>query len=281
MASFTARNVIGAPPATRAASRATSASKSASGITRETSPMSRACSPPTSSPSTSMSGARAAGEIGAGGERLGPGAGQHDAARGLTRLQRIERGQHVLHQRRRHRIHRRPVQRERGDAAGVLEEDGVVRHAGNHTIKSPPRETEAAMASAKRENIQPPSLHQRVVSGHLLYSHVVAVEGRRMVFISGQLARDRDGNVVGRHDMRAQLRQVGENLKAALAAAGATLGDLVKTTTFVTDIDEYFKHVDVRMEYFGAALPTSTTVEVRKLAHADFLVEVEAIAMTA
>ena len=50
---------------------------------------------------------------------------------------------------------------------------------------------------------------------------------------------------------------------------------------FVTDIDEYFKHVDVRMEYFGAALPTSTTVEVRKLAHADFLVEVEAIAMTA
>ena len=133
---------------------------------------------------------------------------------------------------------------------------------------------------AKRENIQPPSLHQRVVSGHLLYSHVVAVEGRRMVFISGQLARDRDGNVVGRNDMRAQLRQVGENLKAALAAAGATLDDLVKTTTFVTDIDEYFKHVDVRMEYFAAALPTSTTVEVRKLAHADFLVEVEAIAMT-
>jgi enamine deaminase RidA (YjgF/YER057c/UK114 family) len=137
------------------------------------------------------------------------------------------------------------------------------------------------MPSAKRENIQPPSLHKRVVSGHLLYSHVVAVEGRRMVFVSGQLARDRDGNVVGRNDMRAQLRQVGENLKAALAAAGATLDDLVKTTTFVTDIDEYFKHVDVRMEYFGAALPTSTTVEVRKLAHADFLVEVEAIAMTA
>lgn len=130
------------------------------------------------------------------------------------------------------------------------------------------------MPSAKRENIQPPSLHKRVVSGHLLYSHVVAVEGRRMIFISGQLARDRDGNVVRRGDMRAQLRQVGENLKAALAAAGATLEDLVKTTTFVTDIEEY-------MEYFGAALPTSTTVEVRKLAHADYLVEVEAIAMTA
>jgi 2-iminobutanoate/2-iminopropanoate deaminase len=136
------------------------------------------------------------------------------------------------------------------------------------------------MPPAKRENIQPPALSKRVVGGHVLYSHVVAVEGRRMIFVAGQLARDRDGNVVGKGDMRAQIRQVGENIKAALAAAGATLADLVKTTTYVTDIEEYFKHVDVRMEYFGAALPTSTTVEVRRLAHPDFLVEVEVIAMT-
>jgi 2-iminobutanoate/2-iminopropanoate deaminase len=132
----------------------------------------------------------------------------------------------------------------------------------------------------QRRQIQPDELPLRKVAGHVLYSHVVTVEGRRLVFVSGQLARDRDGNVVGKGDMRAQLRQVGENLKAALAAAGATLADLVKTTTFVTDIDEFFRHVDVRMEYFGAALPTSTTVEVRRLAHPDFLVEVEAIAVT-
>ena len=75
-----------------------------------------------------------------------------------------------------------------------------------------------------------------------------------------------------------QLRQVGENLRAALEAAGAPLDHLVKTTTYVTDIEEYFRHVDVRMEYFRA-LPTSTTVEVRRLAHPDFLVEVEAIAV--
>jgi 2-iminobutanoate/2-iminopropanoate deaminase len=131
-----------------------------------------------------------------------------------------------------------------------------------------------------RHNIQPEALATRIVDGHVLYSHVVVAEGRRMIFISGQLARDRHGQVVGRGDMRAQLRQVGENLKAALEAAGATLNDLVKTTTYVTDIEDYFKHVDVRMEYFGAALPTSTTVEVRRLAQADFLVEVEAIAMT-
>jgi len=129
-----------------------------------------------------------------------------------------------------------------------------------------------------RQNIQPEALARRVVDGHVLYSHVVVVEGRRTIFIAGQLARDRNGNVVGQGDMRAQLRQVGENLKAALAAAGATLNDLVKTTTYVTDIEEYFRHVDVRMEYFGA-LPTSTTVEVRRLAHPDFMVEVEAIAV--
>jgi 2-iminobutanoate/2-iminopropanoate deaminase len=130
----------------------------------------------------------------------------------------------------------------------------------------------------ERHNIQPETLSTRVVDGHVLYSHVVVVEGKRTLFISGQLARDRHGNAVGKGDMRAQLRQVGENIRAALEAVGATLDNLVKTTTYVTDIEEYFKHVDVRMEYFRA-LPTSTTVEVRRLAHPDFLVEVEAIAV--
>ena len=130
----------------------------------------------------------------------------------------------------------------------------------------------------KRKNIQPESLSKRVVGGHVLYSHVVVVEGRKTIFISGQLARDPKGDVVAPGDMRAQMKQVGENIKAAVEAAGGTLNDIVKTNTYVTDIEEFFKHVDVRMEYFGA-LPTSTTVEVRKLAHPDLLVEVEAIAV--
>jgi 2-iminobutanoate/2-iminopropanoate deaminase len=130
----------------------------------------------------------------------------------------------------------------------------------------------------KRQNIQPKALAARVVGGHVLYSHVVVVEGKKTIFVSGQLARDGNGNPVGAHDMRTQIRQVGENVKAALAAAGATLADIVKTNTYVTDIEEFFKHVDVRMEYFGA-LPTSTTVEVRRLAHPDLVVEVEVIAV--
>ena len=130
----------------------------------------------------------------------------------------------------------------------------------------------------KRQNIQPKALAARVVGGHVLYSHVVVVEGKKTIFVSGQLARDGNGNVVAPRDMRAQMRQVGENVKAALEAAGATLADIVKTNTYVTDIEEFFKHVDVRMQYFGA-MPTSTTVEVRRLAHPDLLVEVEVMAV--
>jgi enamine deaminase RidA (YjgF/YER057c/UK114 family) len=130
----------------------------------------------------------------------------------------------------------------------------------------------------KRQNIQPDALARRVVGGHTLYSHVVVVEAKKTIFVSGQLARDARGEVVGKGDMRAQIRQTGENIRAALAAAGASLTDIVKTNTYVTDIEEFFKHTDVRMEYFGA-LPTSTTVEVRRLAHPDLLVEIEVIAM--
>jgi len=129
-----------------------------------------------------------------------------------------------------------------------------------------------------RRNIQPDALHQRRVDGRLLYSHVVSVEPRQLIFVSGQLARDREGRIVGAGDMRAQLRQTLENLKSALEAAGASLSDLVRTNTYVTDIDAYFKHTDIRMEYYSHAMPTSTTVEVRRLAQPELMVEIDAIA---
>jgi len=79
--------------------------------------------------------------------------------------------------------------------------------------------------------------------------------------------------------MRAQIVQVGENIKDALEAAGATLDHVVRTTTYVTDMDEYFKHQDVRMHYFAQALPTSTTVQVSRLSRPEFMVEIEAFAI--
>lgn len=131
----------------------------------------------------------------------------------------------------------------------------------------------------ERQKYQPAGLAVRKLAGQTLYSHVVAVRGGRTIYVSGQLARDGDGNIVGAGDMAAQIEQVGRNLAACLAAAGATLDDLVKTTTYVTDIDLFFKFPEVRARFLGPALPTSTTIEVRRLAHPDLLVEIDAVAV--
>ena len=132
----------------------------------------------------------------------------------------------------------------------------------------------------KREKIQPQGIHVRMVDGQARYTQVVTVSGTgKMIFVAGQLARDAQGNCVGKGDMRAQIQQVGENIKTCLEAAGATLADIVKTNTYVTSFDEFQKHSDMRLRYFGPASPTSTTVEVRRLAHPDFMIEVEAIAV--
>src|ERR671938_342988 len=101
----------------------------------------------------------------------------------------------------------------------------------------------------ERQNVFPEGLSKRVVGGHVLYAPVVTVVPGRLVFVAGLLARNRDGEIVGKGDMRAQIRQVGENLQVALAGAGATLRDLVRTQTFTTAIDAFLQHVDLSMEY--------------------------------
>jgi 2-iminobutanoate/2-iminopropanoate deaminase len=130
-----------------------------------------------------------------------------------------------------------------------------------------------------RKNFDPAELVVRRVGGVPVYSHAVSVAGTRQIFIAGQLGRDAAGRVVGKGDMRAQFVQVHENLRIALAAAGATLADVVQTVTYTTDIEALFACVDVRLDFYGDNLPTSTTVEVRRLAHPDLWVEVSAIAV--
>lgn len=131
----------------------------------------------------------------------------------------------------------------------------------------------------ERANVFPEGLSKRVVKGHLLYAPVVMVVPGKLVFVSGILSRNRQGEIVGRGDMRRQIQQVFENIQTALAAVGATMADVVKRQTFTTDIDAYFEHIDARMDYCKDDLSTSTTVEVRRLSHPDFLVEVEVIAV--
>src|SRR4029077_2638620 len=131
----------------------------------------------------------------------------------------------------------------------------------------------------KREKVQPKGIHIRMMAGQPAYTQVVTVSGTgRQIFVAGQLARDADGNCVGKGDMRAQIQQVGENIKTCLEAAGATLADIVKTNTYVTDYEEFAKHGDMRMRYFGPATPTSTPVQISRLADPDAMIEIEAIA---
>ena len=132
---------------------------------------------------------------------------------------------------------------------------------------------------AKRENFVPDTVYARIMDGKAMFPTAVSVEGKRMIFLSGQLAWDKDGNTVGKGDMRAQFEQVGENLKNGLEAAVASLEDVVKAVTYVTDMDAFFECVDIRQKYFGPGWPTSTTFEVSRLAHPDMMIEIDMIAV--
>src|SRR6478609_5051161 len=128
----------------------------------------------------------------------------------------------------------------------------------------------------KIERYQPEGMNVRMSGGKPSYSHVVTVSGTgKLIYTAGQLARDIDGNCVGKGDMRAQMEQTFKNLDACLKAAGATWADVVKTNTSVTDFDEFQKCGDVRMRYLGVATPNNTTVGVTRLAVPDFMIEIE------
>lgn len=116
------------------------------------------------------------------------------------------------------------------------------------------------------------------------YTHVVSVSGGRTVYISGQISANAKGEVVGKGDIKAQTAQVFENLKVALAAAGAGPKDVVKITFFVVNLKpEDLPAIRGVRDAFFANLepPASTLVGVTALAGPDWLIEVEAIAAIA
>jgi enamine deaminase RidA (YjgF/YER057c/UK114 family) len=114
------------------------------------------------------------------------------------------------------------------------------------------------------------------------YSQIVDVSAGRLIFISGQTALDRDGNVVGKNDFITQAAQVFGNLAAALQTRGCTAANLVKLTVFLTDMDNLAGYREARNRFFAtvtpAAAPAVTLVEVSKLYGPDFMIEIEAIA---
>jgi enamine deaminase RidA (YjgF/YER057c/UK114 family) len=111
------------------------------------------------------------------------------------------------------------------------------------------------------------------------YSHVAEVRGGRLVYISGQVALDAQGKLVGKGDLEAQADQVFHNLEAALACVGCTARNVVKFTVFMRDAKDLAAYRRARDRFMGdGPRPASTLVEVSKLASEDFLIEVEAVA---
>jgi 2-iminobutanoate/2-iminopropanoate deaminase len=125
----------------------------------------------------------------------------------------------------------------------------------------------------RREEIRVPGMSEPI--SH--FTHVV--KAGRLVFVSGCVATDGQGRTVGGGDVLAQARQVHENLKTCLAAAGATFADVCKVTVFLRNVADREKVNVARQEYFGTHRPASTLVEISRLVRDDLLVEIEATAV--
>lgn len=115
-------------------------------------------------------------------------------------------------------------------------------------------------------------------SGHFSQATMVEATGR-LVFISGMLAKDADGKLVGVGDIEEQTRQVCENLKAAVEEAGGTMDDICRVDVYIRNMEHFDAIHKVRRQYFTSPPPASTMVEITKMTTPDALIEINAIAV--
>jgi reactive intermediate/imine deaminase len=118
----------------------------------------------------------------------------------------------------------------------------------------------------------------RQPSGHFSQATVIEARGK-LVFMSGMTARKADGTIAGVGNIEVQTRQVCENLKAAVEAAGGTMDDIVRVDVYVRNMEHFDAIHKVRREYFKAPAPASTMVEICKMTSPDYLIEINAIAV--
>ena len=111
------------------------------------------------------------------------------------------------------------------------------------------------------------------------YSNAVRSEAGPLLWISGQVSLDKNGDLIGKGDLRAQAIQVLENIKGILADSGAEMEDIVKVTVYVTDIRAFNDIADIREDYFPMFGPASVICEVSALAWPEFEIEIEAVAV--
>ncbi len=110
------------------------------------------------------------------------------------------------------------------------------------------------------------------------YSTGWKVSNGHLIMLAGQVAVDVDGNTVGVNDMKAQTRQVYENIKAALEAAGAGMEDIVRLTVYITDPADFPASMEVRQTYFNEPYPASTLLIISGLAKPEWLIEIDVVA---
>ena len=111
------------------------------------------------------------------------------------------------------------------------------------------------------------------------YKMVTRYESGRLVYLSAQAAYDADGNIVGKGDIRAQTRQIYRNLRRILQEAGGGLQDLIKITTWITQMEDFPASKEVRDEFLPGEAPAATLLEVPRLFHPDLLIQVEGVAV--
>ena len=112
------------------------------------------------------------------------------------------------------------------------------------------------------------------------YSQGIKVtQAQTILFLSGQVAYTADGGVACRGDFKGQARGAYEAIKALVESQGGTMANVVKITTYLTDMNQRVELASVREEFFGKKAPASTMVQISALAHPDWMIEIEAIAV--
>jgi enamine deaminase RidA (YjgF/YER057c/UK114 family) len=112
------------------------------------------------------------------------------------------------------------------------------------------------------------------------YSQGIKVtEAQTILFLSGQVAYTADGGVACRGDFKGQARGAYEAIKALVESQGGTMANVIKITTYVTDMRYRVDLASIREEFFGKKGPASTLIEISSLAHPDWMIEIEAVAI--
>ena len=168
----------------------------------------------------------------------------------------------------------------RGNAVTILALCAIL------TAVAPAQESSKSKADAATKGHSHPNyklFNPETIAKPTGYSHVAEVNGGKIIYIAGQVALDRSGNLVGKDDFRAQVQQIFENLKSAVEAAQGTFGNVVKLNYYcaeTVDASQLPALREIRDKYVNTAEPpTSTLVFVKRLVRPEFMLEVDAVAV--